>query len=155
MRGTITGAAIVALVLSGADPSGQSKEHGFISATDVKWGAAPASLPAGAQAAVLEGDATKDGPFTLRLRLPDGYKIPPHYHPAVEHITVLQGTFVLGMGDTVNSSSEKPLSAGSFAFMPTGMRHFVRAQGETIVQLHGMGPWGITYVNPSEDPRKK
>jgi quercetin dioxygenase-like cupin family protein len=112
-------------------------------------------VPAGAQGAVLQGDPAKAGPFTLRLKLPDGYRIPPHYHPAIEHITVIQGTFVLGMGDKVNSATEKPLGAGSFAFMPAGMRHFVRAQGETIVQLHGTGPWGITYVNPSDDPRKK
>jgi quercetin dioxygenase-like cupin family protein len=133
----------------------EGKDHGFIQPSEVKWGSAPASVPAGAQGAVLQGDPANAGPFTLRLKLPDGYRIPPHYHPAIEHITVIQGTFVLGMGDKVNSATEKPLGAGSFAFMPAGMRHFVRAQGETIVQLHGTGPWGITYVDPSDDPRKK
>lgn len=86
---------------------------------------------------------------------PDGYRIPPHYHPAIEHITVIQGTFVVGMGEKADRAAEKSLEAGSFAFMPAGMRHFVRAQGDTIVQLHGTGPCGITYVNPSDDPRKK
>jgi quercetin dioxygenase-like cupin family protein len=132
-----------------------SKEHGLIQPPEVKWGAAPASVPPGAQGAVLQGDPAKPGPFTMRLKLPDAYRIPPHYHPAIEHITVLQGMFVLGMGDTVDAAKEKPLGAGSFAFMPAGMRHFVRAQGETIVQLHGTGPWAITYVNPADDPRKK
>ncbi len=133
----------------------QSKDHGITAADDVKWAAAPPSLPKGAQAAVLEGDPAQAGPFTLRIKLPDGYRIPPHFHPVVEHVTVLQGTFVLGMGETVSSTGEKPLGAGSFAFMPAGMRHFARTQGETIVQLHGIGPWAITYVNPSDDPRTK
>ena len=152
-------AAISALVAGVASSfvaqSGGTGDHGLIKPSDVNWAAAPPSLPAGAQGAILQGDPGRPGPFTLRLKLGDGYRIPPHYHPAIEQITVLQGTFVLGMGETVNSATEKALPAGSFAFMPAGMRHFVRAQGETIVQLHGTGPWGITYVNPSDDPRKK
>jgi quercetin dioxygenase-like cupin family protein len=134
---------------------GQAKDHGFLSSADFKWGPAPASLPPGAQAALLEGNPAKEGPFTLRLRMPDGYRIPPHYHPAVEHVTVLQGTFVLGMGEKVTADGEKALGAGSFAFMPAGMRHFARTQGDTVIQLHGVGPWEITYVNPADDPRTK
>jgi hypothetical protein len=151
-------AGMIGLVVGTAGTAGQvggMTDHGLIQPSDVKWGAAPASLPSGAQGAVLQGDPAKAGPFTLRLKLPDGYRIPPHYHPAIEHITVLEGTFVLGTGEAVSGGTEKPLGAGSFAFMPAGMRHFVRAQGETVVQLHGTGPWGITYVNPSDDPRKK
>ena len=147
--------AILALLISAPTGFGQGADHGFIASTDVKWGQAPASLPAGAQAALLEGDPAKEGPFTLRIRMPDGYRIPPHYHPAVEHITVLQGTFVLGMGDKATTVGEKALGTGSFAFMPAGMRHFARTQGDTIVQLHGVGPWQITYVNPADDPRTK
>jgi quercetin dioxygenase-like cupin family protein len=134
---------------------GQTKDHGVFTAVDLKWGQAPPSLPPGAQAVLLEGDPAKEGPFTLRIRMPDGYKIPPHHHPAVEHVTVLQGTFVLGMGEKATTDGEKPLAAGSFAFMPAGTRHFARTQGDTIVQLHGIGPWGITYVNPADDPRTK
>jgi quercetin dioxygenase-like cupin family protein len=133
----------------------QSVDHALLTSQDITWGNAPASLPPAAQAAVLEGDPAKEGPFTLRIRMPDGYRLPPHFHPAVEHVTVLQGTFVLGMGETVNTQAEKALNAGSFAYMPAGMRHFARAQGDTIIQLHGIGPWGITYVNPSDDPRSK
>lgn len=147
---------LVTVLAGGIAVIGQdSTDHGLVQPSEVKWGAAPASVPPGAQGAVLQGDPAKPGPFTLRLKLPDGYRIPPHYHPAIEHITVIQGTFVLGMGEKVDTATEKPLGAGSFAFMSAGMRHFVRAQGETIVQLHGTGPWGITYVNPSDDPRKK
>lgn len=158
MRRIAVCAGIIALAagVNGAFGQNQTaKDHGLYSPSDVTWGPAPASVPPGAQGAILEGDPAKAGPFTLRLRLPDGYRLPPHYHPAVEHVTVLQGTFILGMGDKVDTSKEKPLAAGSFAVMPTGMRHFARAQGETIVQLHGTGPWGITYVNSSDDPRKK
>lgn len=133
----------------------QSPGHALLRTQDIAWGNAPASLPPAAQAAVLEGDPAKEGPFTLRIRMPDGYRLPPHFHPAIEHVTVLQGTFILGMGEKVSFQSEKALDAGSFAYMPAGMRHFARTQGETIIQLHGIGPWGITYVDPADDPRSK
>ena len=156
MRMSLFAVAAVFTAISGlAAKQTAHQEHGFIVPSDVRWGAAPASLPPGAQGAVLQGDPAKAGPFTLRLRLPDGYRIPPHHHPAIEHITVLQGTFVLGTGEKVDSSTEKALGSGSFAFMPAGMSHFVRTQGETIVQLHGTGPWGITYVNAADDPRNR
>ena len=87
----------------------QSKTHGFITPNDVIWGPAPPSLPPGAQAVLLEGDPAKEGPFTLRLRLPDGYRIAPHFHPAVEHITVLQGNFIVGMGDKATTDARRPL----------------------------------------------
>jgi quercetin dioxygenase-like cupin family protein len=145
----------VGLLIASQVGFGQAKDHGFIAPTDVKWGQAPASLPAGAQAALLEGDPAKEGPFTLRIRMADGYRIPPHHHPAVEHVTVLQGTFIVGMGEKAMTDGEKALGAGSFAFMPAGMRHFARTQGDTVIQLHGVGPWAITYVNASDDPRAK
>ena len=157
MRRLITFVGVVLLVVGTASHSGfsQGKDHGFTTPAEVTWGPAPGSLPSGAQAALLEGDPAKEGPFTLRIRMPDGYRIPPHYHPAVEHVTVLQGTFVIGMGEQVSSAGEKPLAAGSFAFMPAGMRHFARTQGDTVIQLHGVGPWGIMYVNAADDPRTK
>ncbi len=151
---TCTGIIVLAAAVNGI--FGQhhgAEEHALILPSELTWGPAPASVPDGAQAAILEGNPAKEGPFTMRLKLPDGYRLPPHYHPAVEHVTVLQGTFVLGVGEKLNTSTEKPLGAGSFAFMPAGMRHFARAQGETIIQLHGVGPWGITYVNAFDDPR--
>jgi quercetin dioxygenase-like cupin family protein len=119
------------------------------------WGAGPASLPPGAQAIVLEGDPTKAGLFTIRIKLPNNYRIPPHFHSAWEHITVISGIFHLGMGDTFDPSKFNELRAGSFAAMPTGMRHYVHTVGETIVQLHGMGPWTVTYVNRADDPRNR
>ena len=147
----------VAVVIGTLQTGGraQSTDHTLLTTQEITWGSAPASLPPGAQAAILEGDPAREGPFTLRLRLPHGYRLPPHFHPAVEHVTVLQGTFILGMGEKVTTQNEKALSAGSFAYMPAGMRHFARTQGDTIIQLHGVGPWDITYVDPSDDPRSK
>jgi hypothetical protein len=123
---------------------------------ELKWGPAPPSLPPGAQLAVLSGDPSKaGGQYTMRAKFPDGYKVPPHWHPTDENVTVIQGTFNLGMGDKLDQSETKALPAGGFAMMPKHMHHFAWATGETIVQIHGTGPFAITYVNPADDPRKK
>jgi hypothetical protein len=128
-------------------------EMGFYSPAEVKWKDGPASLPAGAKFAVLEGDPAKEGPFVMRLWLPDGFRIPPHWHPKVERVTVVSGTFNLGMGEKFDQSATREMTAGTFGFWPAGMRHFAWAKGETVLQLHGIGPWMITYVNPADDPR--
>lgn len=133
----------------------QPSNHGVFQTTDMKWVDGPASLPKGARVALLEGNPAQEGPFTMRLQLPDGFKIPPHWHPAVEHVTVISGTFNLGMGDKFEASSGRALTTGSFAFMPPGMRHFAWTTGETTIQVHGMGPWKINYVNSADDPRNK
>lgn len=121
----------------------------------LKWTDGPPSLPSGAKIAVLEGDPTKQGPFTIRLKFPDGYRIPPHWHSSVEHVTVISGTFNLAKGEKVDSSKGMELPPGSFFLMAPKSPHFAWANGETVVQLHGMGPWEINYVNPADDPRKK
>jgi hypothetical protein len=158
MRRTLLAAAAVVFIsvsaLTNAQPA-ETKAHVMVTPSSVMWGPGPASVPAGAQAALLEGDPAKPGPFTLRLKMPDGYKIAPHFHPADEHVTVIQGTFVLGMGEKFEQSAGRDLTVGSFAVMPTGTRHFAWTKGETIIQLHGVGPWGLIYVNPADDPRKK
>jgi hypothetical protein len=130
-----------------------SGEAGFYPPAEVKWKDGPGSLPAGAKFAVLEGDPTKEGPFVMRLWFPDGFRIQPHWHPKVERITVISGTFNLGMGEKFDQSATRELTAGTFGFWPAGMRHFAWAKGETVLQLHGTGPWMITYVNPADDPR--
>ena len=147
--------AIGISALSIAQSTSQPQDHGFVQPADMKWIDGPASLPKGAKVALLEGNPMQEGPFTMRLQLPDGFKIPPHWHPSVEHVTVLSGTFNLGMGEKFDTSSGRALSAGSFAFMPPGMKHFVWTTGETVVQVHGVGPWKITYVNSADDPRTK
>lgn len=121
----------------------------------VTWGPAPAVLPPGATASVLEGDPTKSQAFTMRLRMPDGYKIPPHFHPAMEHVTVVTGKLKVGMGDRFDEGQMKTLPAGSFGAIPPKMHHYAMANGETVLQLHGIGPWRLVYVNKADDPRPK
>lgn len=121
---------------------------------ELTWRDGPPSLPPGAKIAVLEGDPAKPGPFTFRLKVPSGYRVPPHFHPVIEHVTVVSGAFSIGQGDRWDDSKLVRLDAGDFIHMPPGSRHFALATGETVIQLHSTGPWGITYVNPEDDPRK-
>ena len=146
------------LALSAAtnpQPSGIKSAHVMVTPGDLKWTDGPPSLAAGSKAAVIEGDPKNPGLFTMRLKLPADYKIPPHWHPADEHVTVISGTFNMGMGDKFDASKGNALPVGSFAVMPAKTNHFAFTKEETVIQLHGMGPWGITYVNPADDPRKK
>ena len=121
----------------------------------VQWAASPASLPPGARAAVIEGDPTKEGLFTMRLWLPNDYRIPPHTHPAYEHITVISGVFHVGMGNTFTMAGADELRQGAFKVIAPGMAHFAHAAGETVLQLHAMGPWSLKYVNAADDPRNR
>ena len=130
-------------------------DHIIILPKDIKWGPAPDSLPKGAQIAVLEGDPTQEGPFTMRLKMPSNYRIPPHWHPTIEHVTVISGSINLGVGDKFDEKTAKKLPTGAFAYMQPEMHHFAFTHEPAIVQLHGMGPWGITYINPKDDPRNK
>jgi quercetin dioxygenase-like cupin family protein len=118
------------------------------------WGPAPPVFPAGARMAVLQGDPSKTDVFTVRLEFPNGYRVAPHYHPTDEGVTVIQGQFLIGMGDTVNVAKTMRLQAGGFAVAPAGMHHYAIARGRTIVQVHAMGPFALTYVNPADDPTK-
>ena len=120
-----------------------------------KFGPAPEILPPGATLAVLEGNPMHPGTYTMRLAMPNGYTIPPHFHPSDEHVTVVKGTFLVGMGATIDASKFVALPAGSFGMLPPGMQHYARARGVTVIQLHGTGPWSLTYVNPADDPRVK
>jgi hypothetical protein len=122
---------------------------------ELKWAPAPAILPPGARLAVIEGDPGSASEFTMRLWMPANYRIPPHFHRATEHVTVVQGTFFVGMGEEFNVKGGKRLPIGSFGALPAGMRHFAWTEGETIIQLHGVGPWGLTYVNATDDPTGK
>jgi quercetin dioxygenase-like cupin family protein len=127
----------------------------IVQAPEIKWGPAPASLPPGAQAAVLYGDPAKEGLFTLRLKLPKNYHLPPHAHPKPEVVTVLSGTFHLGMGSSADRAKAQPLKAGSFFAIEPGITHFAYTDEETVVQLNSNGPWGLGYANPKDDPRQK
>jgi hypothetical protein len=122
----------------------------------IKFGPAPPVLPSGAQLAVLEGDPTGSlGDFTIRLKMPDGYRIAPHWHPKRENVTVISGSFKVGMGDSFDASKMDAFPAGSFAYMEPSMHHYGMAVGETVVQIHGVAPFQINYVNPGDDPSVK
>jgi len=135
--------------------SAATSKHVMVTPGDLQWGPGPPGLPAGAQAAVIDGDPGKAGLFTLRAKLPDGYRIPPHSHPTDEHVTVLSGTLKAGSGAKWDDASMHPLTAGGYAKMVKGVNHYVAAQGETIIQVTAMGPFLITYADPKDDPRKK
>jgi hypothetical protein len=132
----------------------ESSAHTMVTPEELIW-TDVASLPAGAKLAVIEGPLTEAVPFTFRLKLPAGYKIPAHWHPAIEHVTVISGTFNMGVGDKLDTSKTKALTVGSAAIMQPKTNHFAWNKEETIIQVHGVGPWAINYVNPADDPRKK
>jgi quercetin dioxygenase-like cupin family protein len=136
-------------------PADTMDGHTIVAPEDVKWGPAPAVLPPGAEVAVLFGDPSKEGLFAMRLKLPEGYSVPPHRHPVDEVVTVISGTFGLGMGESADQSKAEPLPAGSFFALPPGKAHYVFIDEETVIQITTVGPWGLTYVNPADDPRPK
>jgi quercetin dioxygenase-like cupin family protein len=119
----------------------------------VKWSPAPAVFEPGAQIAVMQGDPSKAGEeFTVRLRFPNGYKVKPHTHPTTEHVTVLAGTFLVGMGSTFDRTKMVALEPGGFVSAPAEHAHYAAARGETVVQIHAIGPFALTYSNPSDAP---
>lgn len=144
-------------LVSAASHADKTADHDtqLYSPDKIQWKDGPASFEKGAQIAVLEGDPAKEGPFVMRLKLPDGFHIRPHTHPKVERVTVIAGTFLLAMGEKLERANATPLKAGSYGFWPAGMKHTAWAQGETVVQVHGIGPWSIVYVNPADDPRTR
>jgi hypothetical protein len=148
----------VGSVSRGQDQAGHpdDMDHVVVRPDAIKWGPAPPGLPPGAQMAILAGDPRKPGgTYVTRVKLPDGYKIPPHWHPGDENVTVLKGVLLMGEGDKFDPSALEELPAGSYSRMPRTMHHFGMTRGETILQLHGTGPFEINYVNPADDPRKK
>jgi len=144
---------VAAMAASAQAPAPAQGPMTFLPAADLQWKDGPPSMPKGAKMAVLEGDPTGPGMFTMRLRFPDGFKVGPHWHSQTEHVTVIAGTLHVGMGERFDRSSARTLVAGSFGYWPAGTRHFAWMEGETILQLHGQGPWTITYVNAADDPR--
>lgn len=159
---TINFLRIVAIAVAGAavaagdPPQARKAAEAFIGSAPaaMTWGQAPAALPPGAQAVKLEGDPGKPGFFAMRLKVPAGYKIMPHHHPGTERVTVIEGTFSLGMGEKWDDAALVSYPAGSYVSIPKGHRHFAQFKEGAVIQLTSLGPWGITYVNPGDDPRK-
>ena len=125
------------------------------SAKDVKWGAPPPVFPPGAKFAVIAGDPAATGLVTVRFEMPAGYTIPPHFHPTDEHITVLKGSFSIGMGDVLDKTHAQTLLPGGYGVAIAGMHHYAYTTGGATIQVHLQGPFAITYVNPSDDPSRK
>ena len=159
MRSTRYIAALVAPVLFLALPTMVSAAdapdgHVFMNAANIKWGPAPPSLPKGARLAVLSGDPGKSGPFVMRLMAPAGYKIAPHWHTQSENLSVVSGTLYLGQGDKMDKAKAHALKAGGYHFLPGKAHHYAFTKTPTVVQIHGDGPFDITYINPEDDPAK-
>jgi quercetin dioxygenase-like cupin family protein len=149
----VTSLAFAAAFGGKVQQNGTPPSHSVIPPRELHWG--PSTLP-GAQIAVLSGDPDKPGkPFVIRIKTKDGTKIPPHWHPTDEHITVLQGHFAVGVGERFEGSRLQDLAPGTYAFMPKQVRHFAYSKGETIAQVHGIGPFQTIWVNPADVPDGK
>jgi ChrR-like protein with cupin domain len=142
---------VAAVVLGSASPVQEAPI--LVSPDDVKWVDGPPALPPGAKVAALAGDSKNPGPFTMRAKLPANYKVPPHFHPDTETVTVLSGAFYVSMGDTFDAAKAKAMPAGSFVAVPAKSPHFAFTKEETVIQVNAMGPWALNYVNPADDPR--
>lgn len=119
------------------------------------WAPAPAVFPAGAKMAVVSGDPSKAVPFTIELSMPDGYKIPPHFHPTDEAVEVKKGTFLVGMGDSLDLSKTNAMKVGAKGTVPAEAHHYAATKGATVVSVSAMGPFAMTYVNPADDPQQQ
>ncbi len=155
MRRTVS---LVALLLVSASflsaqgaPTAKSKTT---KSTTLKWGPAPPVFPKGARMAVVSGDPGKTGEFVIQLSMPSGYKISPHFHPTDETVQIKKGTFLVGMGDTFDVKSAKPMKVGDKGTIAAKMHHFAATKGATIVSVTAMGPFAMTYVNPADNPQK-
>jgi len=153
------GVVLAATVLAQQHPTGtsgsMSAKSMMVAPSEASWSPAPPSLPAGAEITVLEGDPGKAGPFTIQMRFPDGYKVMPHWHPTDERQTIVKGTVMMGMGEKWDDADMKALPEGGYVMLPARHTHYVVTKGEAIMQIQAEGPFEITYVNSTDDPRNK
>jgi quercetin dioxygenase-like cupin family protein len=146
--------AVLPAASMAADP--ETKEHKpvIVQPSELEWSDSPA-LPAGVKVSILYGDMKKAEPIGFRIKLPAGGILAPHTHPVHERVTVISGAFAMGEGEKFDKAALKNLPVGSVAIFPRGCPMFGFAREETIIQVNTEGPWGITYINPADDPRKK
>lgn len=146
-------AAVGLLCLTAAAFAQSGTPQNSFTPDQVKFGEAPPFLPPGAQLAVLEGNPMgTTGDFTIRLKMPAGYKVGPHWHPNRENVTVLSGALKVGMGDKFDAAHMMSFPAGSFAYLDPDMHHYAMSDGETVIQIHGMAPAKFNYINSADDP---
>jgi hypothetical protein len=146
--------AIVPAALMALAPVQAADEATMTNAGAIKWSDAPPNLPKGAKIAVLHGDPGKPGPYVMRLKAPAGYKIAPHWHSQTENLTVISGALYLGMGEKADAAEAHALKAGAFHYLPGKTPHFAFTKAPTVVQVHGEGPFDLTYVNAADNPEK-
>ena len=147
--------ALMAFVVLGASSALADDMKMPMNGKDTKWGPAPPFFPKGAEFAVLSGDPSREGLYVVRLKMPAGYMIPAHNHPTTENVTVVSGNFHIGMGDKLDEKKGVELTSGGYGEAPAKMNHYAWVTSPTIVQVHGQGPFAITYVNPADDPSIK
>lgn len=161
MKYPVLSVAAAGVMLIGASafcartPQAHEPHHTVVSGDAITWGPAPASLPRGAQAAALLGSPAKEGPFVLRVKFPAGFVIPPHRHTKDEFVTVISGKVAIASGEKVERASLKPVPSASFIHLPAGMPHYLFAAEESVVQINGVGPFDVVYLDPKDDPRKQ
>ncbi|MFL5045424.1 MAG: cupin domain-containing protein [Xanthobacteraceae bacterium] len=151
----LTALALGAAMFAATPLQAAEQHHTVVPADSVKWGPAPPSLPPGAQAAVLMGSPAKEGPFVIRLKFPAGFVVPPHRHSKDEFVTVMAGKFAVGSGEKLDREALNPLPPASFVHLPAGMPHYAWAEVESVVQINGIGPFDVSYIDPKDDPRKQ
>jgi len=150
--------SLVSVIMGGLADSalaqGASESGAFINPKAIKWSAAPPSLGKGVKIAVLQGNPSQTGPFVIRLMVPPGYKIAPHWHSQDESLTVIEGTLDFGSGDKIEASKAHTLTPGGFHFLSGKDHHYLVAKSQAVVQVNGNGPFDITYINSDDDPQK-
>jgi len=146
-------AALALSLIAAVGPLFAQTGHVVVPADKVQWAPAPPFLPAGAQISVLEGNPSEKGPVTLRLKFPANYNIAAHWHSMAEAVTVVSGTFNIGMGDKLDRQASQALTPGGFVLLPANMRHFAWTAVPTVVQINLQGPFDIFYVNPADNPQ--
>lgn len=150
MKACLALLSIATLGLGGSDLVAQAEA----ATTALQWATAPSLLPQGALIAVVSGNPAEPGRSTIELSMPNGYKMPPHFHPTDERVEVKQGTLLIGMGDRLDIKKTLPLAVGDTVLAPAGFHHYSIAKGKTVVAVTFLGPYTITYVNASEAPRQ-
>lgn len=151
----LAAAPALAQEMAGAHEGHAGPAHISLEADDLEWKSGPPTLPAGAQIAVLEGNPSKEGPFTFRLQLPAGYKIPPHTHDGVQHVTLLSGRAGIGLGEVWDGEKIEYTGPGGYHVLQPGVAHFATVEEDSVIQVHSVGPWVLAYVNPADDPRNQ
>lgn len=152
MRSICSSLLLLALVTSAA---AQTPAHDMSAPVKPMWSPVGPNLARGAQIAVLQGDPAQSALFTIRLKMPKGYVVAPHFHGTDLHVTVISGEFSAGMGDRVDLAKAPILHPGDFITVPANQHHFDAARSRSVVQIYGMGPFSLTYVNPKDDPQQK